>query len=568
MAKFCREILQKMQLLTKKLEEILGPDTGELNMRCGIHSGPVTAGVLRGERSRFQLFGDTMNTASRIESSGQGGRIHMSQDTANLIISAGKGHWVEKRLDKIVAKGKGELQTYWLAKAAGPGSTLTRDESNSDDSARVLDGASRVSANGGISSARSKRLVQWNVQRLGDLLKLIAVNRVNDGGNEDEISNGTKETEYTNGTRIPLDEVREVIDLPRRRDKRLEEETDGLKLEPEVKSQLNEYVTVIASMYEQHPFHCFEHASHVMMSTLKLMSRFRSAESAATTIQEGDDENLYRFTSDPLIQFACAFSALIHDVQHPGVPNTRLAVEEPDLAERYRGRSVAEQRSLDVAWDLLMEDQFSVLRNAIYQGRKEEERFRQLVVNCIMATDIMDKDLKALRSKRWDQTFGASNDAGDNDQKQISDRKATIVIEHLVQASDVAHTMQHWTVFRKWNQRLFDEMYTAYKEGRSDTDPSLTWYRGEIGFFDHYVIPLANRLKEFGEFLGVSGDEVLDFAKKNRAEWKDKGEKLVEEMKSKYDTKARKETARLTISSYHSTRGLYNTLNDSDKELY
>jgi hypothetical protein len=50
-----------MNEVTKKLEVSLGPETGDLCMRFGLHSGPVTAGVLRGEKSRFQLFGDTVS---------------------------------------------------------------------------------------------------------------------------------------------------------------------------------------------------------------------------------------------------------------------------------------------------------------------------------------------------------------------------------------------------------------------------------------------------------------------------------------------------------------------------
>jgi Adenylate and Guanylate cyclase catalytic domain len=62
MARFARDCMRKMWALMNSLEASLGPDTGDLTMRMGLHSGPVTAGVLRGERSRFQLFGDTMNT--------------------------------------------------------------------------------------------------------------------------------------------------------------------------------------------------------------------------------------------------------------------------------------------------------------------------------------------------------------------------------------------------------------------------------------------------------------------------------------------------------------------------
>jgi len=58
-------------------------------------------------------------------------------------------------------------------------------------------------------------------------------------------------------------------------------------------------------------------------------------------------------------------------------------------------------------------------------------------------------------------------------------------------------------VYRKWNEKFFLECYRAYKEGRATVDPSECWYRGEIGFFDYYIIPLAKKLQNCGVF-GVS----------------------------------------------------------------
>jgi hypothetical protein len=65
--------------------------------------------------------------------------------------------------------------------------------------------------------------------------------------------------------------------------------------------------------------------------------------------------------------------------------------------------------------------------------------------------------------------------------------------------------------------------------GRAKDDPSFNWYKGEIGFFDFYIIPLAKKLKECGVF-GVSCDEYLNYAIKNRQEWEARGEEIVSEM--------------------------------------
>ena len=71
-------------------------------------------------------------------------------------------------------------------------------------------------------------------------------------------------------------------------------------------------------------------------------------------------------------------------------------------------------------------------------------------------------------------------------------------------------------------------MYMSFKDGRTDTDPSPGWYKGELWFFDNYIIPLAKKLETCGVF-GVSCGELLDYAHDNRAEWAAKGHGIVTE---------------------------------------
>ena len=52
-----------------------------------------------------KIFGDVVNTASRIETTGEPNRIHLSEQTAELIKTSGREHWVELRKDRVTAKG-------------------------------------------------------------------------------------------------------------------------------------------------------------------------------------------------------------------------------------------------------------------------------------------------------------------------------------------------------------------------------------------------------------------------------------------------------------------------------
>jgi 3'5'-cyclic nucleotide phosphodiesterase len=227
-------------------------------------------------------------------------------------------------------------------------------------------------------------------------------------------------------------------------------------------------------------------------------------------------------------------------VDHAGVPNSQLVKEQAPTAQKYQDKSVAEQNSIDVAWNLLLQPTFVDFRQALCSTVADMRRFRQLIINIVMATDLMDPDLKRLRNMRWAKAFATTivtnriRESGptplsSNSTDEDVNRKATIVLETLIQASDVSHTMQHWHIYRKWNERLFNEMMTAYRQGRAETNPADSWYQGELNFFDFYIIPLAKKLEDCRSF-GVSSDEYLCYALKNRAEWELYGLEIVSEM--------------------------------------
>jgi len=104
----------KMQqfVATRKIErDALNQSAFE--MRTGIHTGPVVAGIVGESKFQYDIWGDTVNIANRMESNGVPGRVNISQDTYEQL-KDDPGFIFESR-GKINVKGKGELQMWFVA---------------------------------------------------------------------------------------------------------------------------------------------------------------------------------------------------------------------------------------------------------------------------------------------------------------------------------------------------------------------------------------------------------------------------------------------------------------------
>jgi hypothetical protein len=250
-------------------------------MRFGVNSGPVCGGVLRGSgRARFQLFGDTVNFASSIESTGQKGRIHLSDETAKCLKNLNKAHLLRMREDTVTVKGRGPVISFWLALGAenDEDSTTGEDESVDMEPTGARDGQSEseeemprlpkliVSMSGYENKfirnrrhSKSSRLVDWNVEILSKILKHIIVRRNALGlqSTSDELTLNQPEGQTV------LEEVREIITLPNfeAAAARMQEDPEKIDLGDTVKDQLHDYVFTLASMYRANHFHNYEHAT-------------------------------------------------------------------------------------------------------------------------------------------------------------------------------------------------------------------------------------------------------------------------------------------------------------------
>lgn len=321
--------------------------------------------------------------------------------------------------------------------------------------------------------------------------------------------------------------------------------------------------------------------------------------------------------SDTLTKFAFVFAAMIHDVDHQGVPNTRLLLENDPIVEVHGGISVAEKHSIKVAFQTLSEDGFDEFRSVVFESPDDQLRLHRIVTNVVVSTDIASPERMRSTKIRWEEAFchhhpntlptkngpaapssgrpspateriRATNAVSPSSEiatvqaskpRLVSMRDTTdelharherrhpltkrvvqhnggqrtveyfpterhgeeeddetraalrhsVIIETMLNVADVAHSMQSWELFLFWNRKLFEELYVAFKTGRSGNDPSNDWYQNQLGFYKLYVIPLAEKMKTCGVF-GERGGEWVENAISIRDRWCREGDQETKDM--------------------------------------
>jgi hypothetical protein len=232
--------------------------------------------------------------------------------------------------------------------------------------------------------------------------------------------------------------------------------------------QLRAYVRRIASMYRDNRYHGLEHATHVTMSADKLLEMIHKGsveltedvddteinelsvhephnliianrkrpldDSSQSTMGKNNGFTLsmdstrnstddffgrchrpkrsklqqsceQRIHPDLFSKFAVTFAAFIHDVDHQGVPNTRLVLENDPIVEQHGSLSVAEKHSINVAFRALSESEFDVFRSVIFESRDDQYEMHRIVANMVLGTDIASPERAQSTRVRWGEAF-------------------------------------------------------------------------------------------------------------------------------------------------------------------
>ena len=253
------------------------------------------------------------------------------------------------------------------------------------------------------------------------------------------------------------------------------------QLNEEVIDELKEYVKTILLGYNDVPYHNFKHCYHVTISTNKLVDMI---------VQQYPNEkpaHTYGFRDDPLMQFAMLLSALFHDVDHRGIPNRQLALEDEDIAIKYNDQSIAENESLFIGFSELLQKKYGKLRNVVFPERKDYRRFRGACVNLVLTTDIASPERTQLGKSKWKEAFG--------DPYETVERKVMKKVQHHKSRDDAAALLEEMKV-TKSGQGKDDSSASMSSHSSDDEDDKMKKENGEN--LSGKVLKFYRRLSQVG----------------------------------------------------------------------
>lgn len=177
----------------------------------------------------------------------------------------------------------------------------------------------------------------------------------------------------------------------------------GEPINDQVVSEVKAFVRKILSQYRKVEYHSFEHAYHVTISSNKLLDLALNSEIHALSKSK---PRMYGLRTDALMHLLLIFVGLIHDVEHQGIPNRQLALEDDELAILYNDQSIAENRSLTIAFRELLQKDYANLRKVMFINDEEYRRFRKAATQLVLQTDIASPERTQIRKSRWKEAFG------------------------------------------------------------------------------------------------------------------------------------------------------------------